>query len=959
MRRLIWNARSFAPPFPKGRPNTIFAQLQSNLPIQPLSWTPCCAVLASLIFTCTGGSAIAARVEKDASASASQAAATSPQGPQDKGFPTPTAPNPALRELTQVAQIRNLAPQEASRGYPVRVTGVVTHQDPELSLQFVQDETAGIYLELLDPASQRLPESGHRVEITGFSSPGDYAPLIRVQSVRDLGESSPPTPKNATLRMLLTGAEDSQWVAVTGVVRSQVVRDNHTILGLSTDDGRVNVTIPEANKHPAPRRYENQTVEVHAVCATVFNERRQLQGVELHAPSWSRILIKETSSEDPTKLPLSHVNELLQFNPGQNGPRRSRIQGIVTLRQANGIVFVQDDTGGVRIQASDSAAALTARQAVEVVGLPSVSERLPFLKDAIFKSATNRWIVPPLVLRPDGALNPSFHATLVSMEGRVIGHSTRTRDETLTIQFGPLMTDAVLETAHNSAELSHVTMGSVVRLTGVYSAHLDEDGNGQSFQLLLRDAGDVLLLSQPSWWTPRRILWATTGSGVALCGAVAWIWLLRREVQGRTRELQEEIAERKSLVDKLRKLSRAVEHSPTSIVITDTAGRIEYVNPKFTRLTGYSAEEVIGQTPAILKSGSTPPEDYRRLWNVLRAGQEWQGEFHNKKKNGDLYWEYAFISPITNPDGEITHYVAVKEDITDRKRSEAELKETHQKLLDASRQAGMAEVATSVLHNVGNVLNSVNVSASLVVDQIQHSRAAGLKKMVTLLRAHEGDLAHFMTEDPKGKQVLPYLEGMADQLDQEQTGALQELELLTKNIEHIKDIVSVQQAYAKVSGVIETVSVKELIEDALRMNVGALTRHEIQVSREYQPALPSIAVEKHKVLQILVNLISNAKTACHDSGRPDKRLAISARNGGCWIRIAISDNGVGIAGENLTRIFSHGFTTRQGGHGFGLHSGALAARELGGQLLVQSEGLGRGATFTLELPVKTLKTGEA
>jgi C4-dicarboxylate-specific signal transduction histidine kinase len=152
-------------------------------------------------------------------------------------------------------------------------------------------------------------------------------------------------------------------------------------------------------------------------------------------------------------------------------------------------------------------------------------------------------------------------------------------------------------------------------------------------------------------------------------------------------------------------------------------------------------------------------------------------------------------------------------------------------------------------------------------------------------------------------------------------------------------------------GVTEKVKVTDLVEDALRLNLGTLSRQEVQLTREYDKELPEIVVERHKVLQILVNLIRNAKYACDESGRQDKRLKVSVRSAEGAIQIAASDNGVGIAPENLTRIFNHGFTTRKDGHGFGLHSGALAAKEMGGTLVAQSEGPGKGACFTLSLPL--------
>jgi signal transduction histidine kinase len=267
----------------------------------------------------------------------------------------------------------------------------------------------------------------------------------------------------------------------------------------------------------------------------------------------------------------------------------------------------------------------------------------------------------------------------------------------------------------------------------------------------------------------------------------------------------------------------------------------------------------------------------------------------------------------------------------------------------------MAEVATSVLHNVGNVLNSVNISANLIGETLKRSKTANITRVATLMQQHAADLGHYITLDPKGKQVPEYLAKLAEHLATEHISVLKETESLRQHIEHIKNIVAMQQNYAKVSGLTEIVKVPDLVEDALRLNAGALGRQNVQLVRDYDPHLPEINVEKHKVLQILVNLIRNANNACDESGREEKRLVVRVSNGVERVRISIADNGVGIPPENLTRIFNHGFTTRKSGHGFGLHSGALAAKEMGGALVAQSEGPGRGATFTLELPIKSKK----
>ncbi|WP_164976014.1 MHYT domain-containing protein [Oleiharenicola lentus] len=297
-------------------------------------------------------------------------------------------------------------------------------------------------------------------------------------------------------------------------------------------------------------------------------------------------------------------------------------------------------------------------------------------------------------------------------------------------------------------------------------------------------------------------------------------------------------------------------------------------------------------------------------------------------------------------------FYVIGHDLTERKQAEEELARTYQRLIEVSRQAGMAEVATGVLHNVGNVLNSVNVSASLASEIARRSRIDQLEKLCGLLEARRSDLGQYLTTDPQGRLVPDFLRALADGFTKERSTLLGELENLRKSIEHIRNIVAMQQSHAKSVGVTETLPLTDLIESALRINADILARRNIELVRDYQ-ATPTVMIDKHKVMQILINLIRNACHACDETGRTDKRISVQTTGEKTRCRITVTDNGVGIPAENLARIFNHGFTTRKDGHGFGLHTGALAAKELGGTLQVTSDGAGRGASFTLEIPCAT------
>lgn len=406
----------------------------------------------------------------------------------------------------------------------------------------------------------------------------------------------------------------------------------------------------------------------------------------------------------------------------------------------------------------------------------------------------------------------------------------------------------------------------------------------------------------------------------------------------------------------LRLMGSAVEQSTESIMITDaqsedTQRRILFVNPAFTRMTGYTAAEAVGQSPAILLGPRSDPAAWVDLGTALREGRSFFGETINYRKDGTSFPVESQMVPIRNSSGTITHVLGIRRDLSERKRAEAELAKAHRELVDASRQAGMAEIAINVLHNVGNILNSVNVSAGLIGATLHKSRVSGLVRAAGLLQSHAADVGDFLASDPKGQLLPGYLKRVTDAVAEEHRRMAAELVHLNKSIDHIKSVVATQQSFARTVNLVEPVQVCELVEDALRMNGGELARLRVAVDKRFEP-VPIVNLDRPRALQILVNLINNASQAMENVPEDSRCITLHVSTSyGQGLRIAVQDQGEGIPPENLTRIFAHGFTTRTSGHGFGLHSCALAARQMGGTLTVHSDGRGRGATFTLDLPM--------
>ncbi|MCH8045141.1 MAG: GHKL domain-containing protein [Planctomycetes bacterium] len=360
------------------------------------------------------------------------------------------------------------------------------------------------------------------------------------------------------------------------------------------------------------------------------------------------------------------------------------------------------------------------------------------------------------------------------------------------------------------------------------------------------------------------------------------------------------------------------------------------------------AQQIITQKDYSLRVNKTSNDELGSLCDEFNAMLD-----EIQKRDNELQIAHDQLEQrVAERTAKLTHANSqLSREVAERACAETELESVHGQLVDAARRAGMAEVATGVLHNVGNVLNSINVSSTLLSERLRDSQLSDLRRAVDLMNQHLDDLPAFFTEDEQGRQLPRFLDLLAEHLVQQKHELVEEVRVLNNNVDHVKTIIAMQQSYAGVAGVIAKVKIAELIQDAIRMNSSSLDKYQIQLTCDVGE-MPELGIDKHRLLQILINLVTNAKDALAASDRSDRQLIVRARRqGDDWVRIDVIDNGIGIAPDNLTRIFSHGFTTKKRGHGFGLHSSANAAREMGGALSVHSDGPGCGARFSIELPV--------
>lgn len=299
--------------------------------------------------------------------------------------------------------------------------------------------------------------------------------------------------------------------------------------------------------------------------------------------------------------------------------------------------------------------------------------------------------------------------------------------------------------------------------------------------------------------------------------------------------------------------------------------------------------------------------------------------------------------------GRLRRLLGVSRDVTEQVRQEERRTQLQLQLQEASRHAGMAEVATGVLHSVGNVLNSLGVSAVMLQARLRESRVGNVERAAKLIDAEGPRLGEFFASDPRGRELPGYLRQLGEHLVAENRALCDEAQAVVTHVEHIGRIVAAQQTYARRGGSVEEIDVAELIEHALVMHFS--TSAEVAVHRENR-GVGKAMVDRHKLLQIMGNLLSNARHALRDRKQGPRALTVRLRAlPAGFYAIDVEDTGIGIGAEAMKRLFEFGFTTKKDGHGFGLHASAILAKEMGGELTARSEGTNRGACFTLRLPV--------
>ena len=402
------------------------------------------------------------------------------------------------------------------------------------------------------------------------------------------------------------------------------------------------------------------------------------------------------------------------------------------------------------------------------------------------------------------------------------------------------------------------------------------------------------------------------------------------------------------------KYRELVENANSAIVRWDKQGKIIFFNEYAEKFFGYQQEEILGKPllGTIVPEKDSNGQELQKVIDQINNSPDKLNSviIEGQRKDGTRVWFNWTHKKVKNALTRETNIFSVGSDITSQKQAEDKLKAARKELVDTARLAGKAEVASNVLHNVGNVLTSINTIVNLLKNQKYKLNLENYHKAIQMLTDHHDDLAVFLTEDPKGKLIPDYLLNFSQHIEREQNDVKTLLEDLTKHVQTVTNIISIQQTFAHPGTMTEITNISEVANDALKVDLPNIEKNNINVIREYEP-IPSFYVDRHLLLQILHNLIRNSLESLKICRRKDKELIIRIYGSDSRAVIEIQDNGIGIPEENNDKIFTYGFSTKKGGHGFGLHGSANLAKTMKGSLLFHSDGVNKGATFRLLLPV--------
>jgi PAS domain S-box-containing protein len=790
--------------------------------------------------------------------------------------------------LTRISDIRQLAPDQAARGYPVRIRAVVTYSDPTHNDLFVQDSTAGIWVNI--PKEEPPFEAGLLVEVEGVTEAPDFAPQIGKPRYRVIGHAPLPRAKRPSLERMLSTAEDSQWVETQGVVRRVERWQGLLRLEVAVPGGRLRALLP-GNHDPLPNQFVDAEVRIRGACGADFNRKLQLVGILLYVPGLKQIEVLKPS-EDPFAKAVQPIETLARFSPQRSLGHRIRVQGVATLQESGKKVYVSDGRTGLRIESADPVA-FKPGDRLDVAGFPRVSGSILTVEDAVCRRIGRQAPLASIPVTAEQILSGDYDSLPVSIEGRLLGRSVLADGQTLVLKNGRAVFSAMIRQPRGTTSLAGPPADSVLRVSGICVTDKDDDEHDQAFRVLLQSAGDVLVVRQPPWWTVPKALALLGVLAAAILGGLAWVLVLQRQAMLEQR------------------YQNLVEHANDIIFTLDSKQTLTSLNKAGERILGYTRKEAGGLPLARL----LPPVWRERIGEAaLRVvlgqpypNQEWELAARDGRRT-PVEVSLQAIRQGGRPVG----LLGIARDISERKRAEDEM--LHAKEAAEAANRAKSEFVANMSHELRTPLNAV-IGYSEMLQEIAQER--GEQSMLP-------DLRRIQTA---GKHLLGLINDILD-LSKIEAGKVQ---LSTERF-------AVAPVVHDVAGTLQLQAQKNA--NRLEVECAEGLGHMLADQTRTRQVLFNLLSNACKFTERgIVRL--EAKRVAGEAGDWVEFRVVD--NG-----IGMSPEQI----DRLWRPFmqADASTTRKyGGTGLGLAISRRLCQMMGGSLSVESQ-LGRGSVFTVRLP---------
>ncbi len=575
--------------------------------------------------------------------------------------------------LVQNRAIRQLPLHESTRGYPVRVRGIVTYVDSDWGMLFFLDESAGIYIHEFPFAFKGT--AGQRIEVKGYTGAGRFAPVIRATNLQVLGTGKFPNAKPASLDQLLSGGEDGQWVELSGTLRRVKADGHHVAMQLHTPGGMLTAFIADTRTNLPLESWVDAEATLRGVCGSQFNQTRQIVGAQLFMPNLEHVRLTRPAPANPFALPLQPINQLLQFQPQNQAAHRVHVRGIVTWRSPQSqTVFIQDDQAGLPVTLA--APGLTVGDLADLAGFISPTPFGPEMTEALSQSLGAGTNPIPRALTLAQASASEFNSRLMTLEGNLVERTVASNGCKLVLQGEQWNFLASLAGDQDAPAPQALRKGSRLRLTGVGRLQTIENQAAGQLVLHLRSAADITLLSQPPWWT----YWHWVGLLAFLLAVVgitsAWVALLRRNVHRQTEVIRNRLAREAALEAQYHGLFDNVNDLIQSLY---PDGRIMFVNPAWQKALGYSLEEAARLRFTDIIHPDDLPHCRQLLAQVMNGTSLSHVEARFRGKTGNVIEVEGSCTTSFDQD-QLVAIRGIFHDITARKRAEQVIKHSQAQL---------------------------------------------------------------------------------------------------------------------------------------------------------------------------------------------------------------------------------------------------------------------------------------